>query len=112
MKNVRFSISLFLIISVAILLSDTNLLLSQDNKEFSTVKYSQIQIMSCQDMVLLTGGTAGGSGLCKPYTASCGGCIPMSAYKCQGSSGSCTNNCHMAVCYCGTYFIFTHGCLY
>lgn len=110
MMKKQFCIRLSLIVVIAILLSDTGTALYQHKKEFQTTEYSQIQIMSCQDIASLTGGSAGG-GTCEDYTSDCYGCTPLSASNCQGSSGSCTNNCHMAICKCGSYFIFIHGCM-
>ena len=74
--------------------------------------HSQIIIMPYQDMVSLKGGTATGSGICDAYTGGCDPeCIPLSADQCDGSVGSCTNNCYMPACKCGESLIFIQGCM-
>ena len=111
MASIQFYIRLFLIVAITIILSDTGIVLNKHKKEFPVIRYSQINIMSCQDMASLTGGTAGSSGTCDTYTGSCYGCTRLSASQCNGSSGSCTNNCFMPACKCGGTFFFIDGCL-
>jgi len=109
--NVKFFIKLSFIIATMIILSDTGIILSQHKKEFPSVGYSKIKIMSCQYMVSLTGGTAGG-GTCSTYTGSCDpGCTKLSASNCQGSVGSCSNDFHIPACLCKSIIFYIHGCM-